>query len=233
MRRPGGWTGYLRASPRTSWAAAQARRGLVFACGQGSTEDWQDPESSRARQRDQAEALVRRAAGHRTSRVVPARHAAHPAEFLRHPGNLVHRPQTLKGGGRHLASSSQWQVCQRLPGEQLPNRHAASGPGVGLGRGAYTADLSRMLCSEPTSSSPAIPGTRKNLLARPPLSAGSPARKGMTPAACCTANSPSRCRFRAAPAPGWRHGSPGTEIFVLTELTVVFDGQRGDHECGG
>ena len=42
-----------------------------------------------------------------------------------------------------------------------------------------------------------------------------------------------RCRFLAAPAPGWRHGSPGTEIFVLTELTVVFDGQKGDHECGG
>jgi hypothetical protein len=29
-------------------------------------------------------------------------------------------------GGRHLASSSR-QVCQRLPGELLPNRHAASG----------------------------------------------------------------------------------------------------------
>ena len=41
-------------------ASGQARGGLRFAFyGRVSTEDWQDPESSRARQREQAEALVR------------------------------------------------------------------------------------------------------------------------------------------------------------------------------
>ena len=39
----------------------QARGGLRFAFyGRVSTEDWQDPVTSRARQREQAEALVRR-----------------------------------------------------------------------------------------------------------------------------------------------------------------------------
>ena len=76
----------------------------------------------------------------------PARHAA-TRGVLAAPGQLVHRPQTPIAGGCHLGSSSRRQVCRRLSGEQLPNRHAASGAGVGLGRGAYTADLSPMLCS--------------------------------------------------------------------------------------
>src|ERR1700733_14542534 len=63
MHQPGDGGGMLAA-----WAGASGRRrpgdpvrgGLRFVFyGRVSTEDWQDPESSRARQREQAEALVR------------------------------------------------------------------------------------------------------------------------------------------------------------------------------
>jgi hypothetical protein len=58
----------LRAEGLVAWAEASGRRrasgqaggGLRFAFyGRVSTEDWQDPVTSRARQREQAEALVR------------------------------------------------------------------------------------------------------------------------------------------------------------------------------
>ena len=59
MTADGGLAAWAEASGRRR-ARGQARGGLRFAFyGRVSTEDWQNPESSRARQREQAEALVR------------------------------------------------------------------------------------------------------------------------------------------------------------------------------
>ena len=56
----GGLAAWAERSGRRRGAEETGREGLRFAFyGRVSTEDWQDPESSRARQREQAEALVR------------------------------------------------------------------------------------------------------------------------------------------------------------------------------
>lgn len=59
MTADGGLAAWAEASGRRR-ASGQACGGLRFAFyGRVSTEDWQDPVTSRARQREQAEALVR------------------------------------------------------------------------------------------------------------------------------------------------------------------------------
>lgn len=56
----GGLAAWAEASGRRRRASGHARGELQFAFyGRVSTEDWQDPVTSRARQREQAEALVR------------------------------------------------------------------------------------------------------------------------------------------------------------------------------